>query len=49
MREKTHAYSEKNVDNIPFFNIPFFPSTIIECNNLDLTLPNSKKFCCFQK
>ena len=41
MREKTHAYSEKNVDNIPFFNIPFFPSTIIECNNLDLTLPNS--------
>ena len=48
MREKTHAYSEKNVDNIPFFNIPFFPSTIIECNNLDLTLPNSKSFVVFK-
>ena len=54
--EKIHAYATRNVDNIPcfkirhnFFKKSFFPSTIIEWNNLDLTLWNSKNFCCFQK
>ena len=49
--EKTHAYTTKNVDNIHcfkirhnFFKNSFFPSTIIEYNNLDPTLQNSKGF-----
>ena len=39
---------QKNIDNTPFFNIPFFPSTINECNNLDLTFRNSKSFVVFK-
>ena len=49
--EKTHAYATRNFDNIPcfkikhsFFKNSFFPSTIIESNNLDPTLRNSKSF-----
>ena len=51
--EKTHA--TKNVDNIlcfkirhNFFKNSFFPSTIIEWNNLDPTLRNSKSFDVFK-
>ena len=47
--EKSHAYATRNVDNIPcfkirqkFFKNSFFPSSIIEQNNLDPTLRNSK-------
>ena len=54
--EKTHAYATRNVDNIPcfkirhnFFKNSFFPSTIIEWNNLDPTLRNSKSFVEFKK
>ena len=53
--EKTHAYAIRNVDNIPcfkirhnFFKNSFFPSTIIEWNNLDPTLRNSKSFVDFK-
>ena len=53
--EKTHAYATRNVDNIPcfkirynFFKNSFFPSTIIEWNNLDPTLRNSKSFVVFK-
>ena len=53
--EKTHAYATRNVDNIPclkirhsFFKNSFFPSTIIERNNLDPTLRNSKSFVVFK-
>ena len=52
--EKTHAYATRNVDNIPcfkihnFFKNSFFPSTIIEWNNLDPTLRNSKIFVDFK-
>ena len=53
--EKTHAYATRNVDNIPcfkirhnFFKNSFFPSTIIEWNNLDPTLRNSKSFVDFK-
>ena len=53
--EKTHAYSTRNVDNIPcfkmrynFYKISFCPSTIIEWNNLDPTLRNSKNFADFK-
>ena len=53
--EKTHAYATRNVDNIPcfkirhnFFKNSFFPSTIIEWNNLDPTLWNSKSFVDFK-
>ena len=53
--EKTHAYATRNVDNIPcfkirhnFFKNAFFPSTIIEWNNLDPTLRNSKSFVDFK-
>ena len=53
--EKTHAYTTRNVDNIPcfkirhnFFKNSFFPSTIIEWNNLDPTLWNSKRFVDFK-
>ena len=53
--EKTHAYATTNVDNIPcfkmrhnFYKNSFFPSTIIEWNNLDPTLRNSKSFVDFK-
>ena len=53
--EKIHAYATRNFDNIPFFKIRhnffknfFFPSTIIEWNNLDSTLRNSKNFLVFK-
>ena len=53
--EKTHAYPTRNVDNIPLFKIRhiFFknfslPSTIIESNNLDPTLWDSKIFVVFK-
>ena len=53
--EKTHAYATRNVDNIPcfkirhiFFKNSFFPSTIIEWNNLDPILRNSKSFVDFK-
>ena len=53
--EKTHVYATRNVDNIPcfkirhnFFKNSFFPSTIIEWNNLDSTLQNSKRFVDFK-
>ena len=53
--EKTHAYATRNVDNIPcfkirhnFFKNSFFPSTVIEWNNLDPTLRNSKSFVVFK-
>ena len=43
--EKNHAYATRNLDNIPcfkirhnFFKNSFFPSAIIEWNNLDPTL-----------
>ena len=52
---KTHAYATRNVDKIPYFKIRhnffknfFFPSTIIEWNNLDSTLWNSKSFVIFK-
>ena len=51
---KTHEYAIRNIDNILFFNTrhnyfknAFFPSTIIEWNNLDPTLQNSKSFVVF--
>ena len=54
--QKTHAYAKRNVDNIPcfkirhnFFKNSFFPSTIIEWNNLDPTIRNSKSFVDFKK
>ena len=53
--EKSHAYATRNVDNIScfkirhnFFKNSFFPSTIIEWNNLDPTLRNSKSFVDFK-
>ena len=53
--EKTHAYATRYIDNIPcfkirhnFFKNSFFPSTIIEWNNLDPTLWNSKSFVAFK-
>ena len=53
--EKTHVYATRNVDNIPCFKIKhnffknyFFHSTIIEWNNLNLTLRNSKSFFDFK-
>ena len=53
--EKTHANATKNVDNIlcfkirhNFFKNSFFLSTIIEWNNLDPTLRNSKSFFVFK-
>ena len=47
------VYATRNVDNIPFFRRNFFknlffPSTIIEWNNLDPTLCNSKVFSAFK-
>ena len=53
--EKTHVYATRNVDNIPCFKIKhnffknyFFHSTIIEWNNLNPTLRNSKSFFDFK-
>ena len=53
--EKPHAYTTRNVDNIPcfkiihnFFKNSFFPSTTIEWNNLDPNLRNSKSFVDFK-
>ena len=53
--EKTYAYATRNVDNIPcfrirhnFFKNSFFPSTIIEQNNLDTTLWDSNSFVDFK-
>ena len=53
--EKTHACATRNVDNIPcfktrhsLFKTSFFPSTIIEWNNLYPTLRNSKSFVVFK-
>ena len=53
--EKTHGYATRNVDNIlcfkvrhNFFKNSFFPSTIIEWNNLDPILRNSKSFVVFK-
>ena len=53
--EKTHAYATRNFDNIPcfkirhnFFKNSFFPSAIIEWNNLDHILRNSKSFVDFK-
>ena len=50
-----NVYATRNVDNIPcfkirqnFFKNSFFPSTIIEWNNLDPTLRNSKSFVDFK-
>ena len=51
-----NVYATRNVDNIPcfkirqnFFKNSFFPSPIIEWNNLDPTLWNSKSFADFRK
>ena len=52
--EKNHAYTTRNIDNIPCFKIrhnfknSFFPSTMIEWNNLDPTLLNSESFVVFK-
>ena len=53
--EKTSLYVTRNADNIPLFNIKhnfyqnsFFPSTIIEWNNLDSNLYNSETFGIFK-
>ena len=49
--EKTSSYVTRNAENIPLFNIKhnfyknsFFPSSIIEWNNLDPKLRNSENF-----
>ena len=54
--EKTHGYATRNVDKTPcfkarqkFFKKFFFPSTIIQWNDLDPTIPNSKSFAVFKK
>ena len=53
--EKTSSYVTRNADNIPLFNIKhnfyknsFFPSSIIEWNNLDPNLRNSENFGIFK-
>ena len=53
--EKTHAYITRNFDHIPCFKIKLkfiknssFPSTIIEWNNLDPAIWNSKSFFLFK-
>ena len=53
--EKTHAYATRNLNNVPCFKIEynflknsFFPSTIIEWNNLEPTLLISKSFIVFK-
>ena len=53
--EKTSSYVTRNAENIPLFNIKhnfyknsFFPSSIIEWNNLDPKLRNSENFSIFK-
>ena len=53
--EKTSSYVTRNAENIPLFNIKhnfyknsFFPSSIIEWNNLDPKLCNSENFGIFK-
>ena len=53
--EKASSYVTRNADNIPLFNIEhnfyknsFFPSSIIEWNNLDPNLRNSENFGIFK-
>ena len=53
--EKTHAYATRHVDKIQFFNVrpkffknSFFPSAIIEWNNLDHILGTQKVFVVFK-
>ena len=50
------AYNTKNVDYIPFFNTKqdffrnsFFPSTLIEWNNLDINIRNYESYATFKK
>ena len=54
--EKTSSYLTRNADNIPLFNIKhnfyknsFFPSSIIEWNNLDPNLRKIQKILVFLK
>ena len=54
-REKTYAYATRNIDITTYFKIrhnvfkkSFFPSLIIEWNNLGPTLWNSKSFVVFK-
>ena len=53
--EKTSSYVTRNAEHIPLFNIKhnfyknsFFPSSIIEWNNLNPNLPNSEHFGIFK-
>ena len=53
--EKTSSYVTRNAEHIPLFNIKhnfyknsFFPSSIIEWNNLDPKLRNSENFSIFK-
>ena len=53
--EKTYSYVTRNAGNIPLFNIKhnfyknsFFPSSIIDWNNLDPNLRNSENFGIFK-
>ena len=53
--EKTSSYVTRNAENIPLFNVKhnfyknyFFPSSIIEWNNLDPNLRNSENFGIFK-
>ena len=48
--KKTSSYATRNTDNIPLINIKhsFFPSTIIEWNNLDPSLRNAESFGVFK-
>ena len=50
------AYNTRNVDYIPCFNTrhnffrnSFFPSTLIEWNNLDINIRNSESYAIFKK
>ena len=50
------AYNTRNVDYIPCFNTKhnffrnsFFPSTLIEWNNLDINIRNSESYATFKK
>ena len=53
--EKTSSYVTRNADNIPLFNTKynfyknsFFPSSIIEWNNINPNFHNSKNFGIFK-